>query len=130
VTRSVKPQVIKPQSPVEIGNPPSWLGKEGKREWRRIAPILNERMTITTGDLGILESYCTAIGTMREAQRLLNRDGLLLNSKKHPAIGTLNAAQTTARLAANELGLTPVSRSRPAIRDTGDDDDGDNPLAV
>lgn len=88
-----------------------------------MAPILNERNTVTAGDLGILESYCTAIGTMRDAQRLLNRDGLLLNDKKHPAIGTLNAAQTTARLAANELGLTPVSRSRPAIRETRDDED-------
>jgi P27 family predicted phage terminase small subunit len=127
--RGVKPAIIKPSSAVEIGNPPSWLGKEAKREWRRVAPILNERQTVTDGDLGILESYCTAIGMMRDAQRLLNRDGLVLKGKKHPAIGTQNAAQTTARLAANELGLTPVSRSRPAIRETSDDSE-DNPLAV
>jgi phage terminase small subunit len=42
----------------------------------------------------------------------------------------MNAAQTTARLAANELGLTPVSRSRPSIRDNNQDDDDDNPLNV
>lgn len=129
MTRGVKPAIIKPQSAVEIGNPPSWLGKEAKREWRRVAPILNERQTVTDGDLGILESYCTSMGSVREAQKLLNRDGLMLGDKRHPAFGMMNAAQTTARLAANELGLTPVSRSRPAIRETSDDDE-DNPLAV
>jgi P27 family predicted phage terminase small subunit len=124
MTRGRRPQnIVAGSSTVTIGKPPSWLGKEAKREWRRVAPILNERRTVTDGDLGILESYCTAIGMMRDAQRLLNRDGLVLNGKKHPAIGTQNAAQTTARLAANELGLTPVSRSRPAIRETRDDAD-------
>lgn len=130
MTRGPRPSIVSQASAVEIGNPPSWLGKEAKREWRRVAPILNARQTVTSGDLGILESYCTAIGMMRDAQRLLNRDGLVLKGKKHPAIGTQNAAQTTARLAANELGLTPVSRSRPAIRETSDDDNEDNPLAV
>lgn len=123
MTRGPRPNIVASSSQIEIGKPPSWLGREAKREWRRVAPILNERQVVTAGDLGILESYCSAIGMMREAQRLLNKDGLLLGGKKHPAIGTMNAAQTTARLAANELGLTPVSRSRPSIRDTNQDDD-------
>jgi phage terminase small subunit len=39
-------------------------------------------------------------------------------------------AMVTARQLAAELGLTPVSRSRPAVRDNDDTDDSENPLAV
>ena len=129
MTRGVKPQIVLPASAVEIGRPPSWLGKAARAEWKRVAPILNERQTVTEGDLGILESYCTAMGSVREAQKLLNRDGLMLGDKRHPAFGIMNAAQTTARLAANELGLTPVSRSRPSIREDQIADD-DDPLSL
>ncbi|MEW9838093.1 phage terminase small subunit P27 family [Mesorhizobium sp. ZMM04-4] len=105
-------------------NPPAWLSKDAKAEWRRVAPILvDERKVLTEADLGTLESYCIATGTVREAHRTLNHDGLMIGDKRHPAFGVMNAAQTTARLCAAELGLTPVSRSRPAIRDDGDDDD-------
>ena len=45
--------------------------------------------------------------------------------KKHPACGILNDAQTALRQAAGELGLTPVSRSRPAMRDGAEGDDLD-----
>ena len=104
--------------------PPAWLSKDAKAEWRRVAPILVERRVLTDADLGTLENYVTSIGTVREAQRVLNRDGLTLQGKRHPAFGIQNAAMTSARLAAAELGLTPVSRSRPAMREeAGDDDD-------
>ncbi|RWD50585.1 MAG: phage terminase small subunit P27 family, partial [Mesorhizobium sp.] len=102
---------------------PTWLSKDAKAEWRRVAPILvNERKVLTEADLGTLESYCIATGTVREAHRALNRDGLVVAGKRHPAFGMMNAAQTTARLCAAELGLTPVSRSRPAIREDEDDE--------
>jgi P27 family predicted phage terminase small subunit len=122
MTRGVKPQMILPASAVEIGRPPSWLGKEARAEWRRIAPILNDRKVLTEGDLGTVQSYCVAFGVMVQAQKQINKDGILLGGKKHPALGTLNAAQTTMRLAANELGLTPISRSRAAMRENEDDD--------
>ncbi len=122
--RGRKPQeIVAGSSPVsDIGKPPAWLSRDAKREWKRIAPVLNERKTITIGDLGTLESYCVAIGTVRDAQRLINKEGLVVGGKRHPAFGIMNAAQTTARLCAAELGLTPVSRSRPSIRDDNADD--------
>ena len=51
-------------------------------------------------------------------------DGRLvsLGIKRNPAVGIQSDAMTRARLLAAELGLTPVSRSRPSIRDDGDDD--------
>lgn len=132
MTRGVKPAIRPTDSRdvVKIGNPPSFLGKEAKREWRRIAPILDARNCITEGDLATVESYCIAVHTMREGHRTLCRDGLTLAGKKHPVINTMNQSQLIALRTAAELGLTPVSRSRPAIRDNSNDDDDENPLNI
>jgi P27 family predicted phage terminase small subunit len=110
--------------------PPSYMSKEAKAEWRRVAPILiQERRTLTDADLATLENYCLATGAMRQAQRILNVEGLITAAgKRHPAFGIMNAAQTTQRLCAAELGLTPVSRSRPAVRNEGSVDD--NPFGI
>ncbi|TCT12669.1 P27 family predicted phage terminase small subunit [Tepidamorphus gemmatus] len=129
MTRGRKPDriVTGSNTVAEAPRAPAWLSKDAKTEWNRVAPILTDRRTLTEADLGTLESYCTATGTVREMQRILNRDGAIVDTdkgpKRHPALGVQNAAMTTARLCAAELGLTPVSRSRPAIRDEADDDD-------
>ena len=49
-----------------------------------------------------------------------------MGNRKHPAVAIENDASTQARLLAAELGLTPVSRSRPAMRDDQPDDDADD----
>lgn len=130
--RGRKPAVIVTgSSPVTVvPSSPSYFPKDAKAEWRKIAPILiNERRTLTEADLGTLESYCLATGNMRAAQRILNVEGLVtVDGKRHPAFGIMNAAQTTQRLCAAELGLTPVSRSRPSVRSEASDDD--NPFAI
>lgn len=117
--------IVSGTSPVTlVPNPPAWLSKDAKAEWRRVAPILvTERRTLTTADLATLENYAIAVGVMREASRQLTREGLVVAGKRHPAYGILHSAQTDARLCAAELGLTPVSRSRPAIREDNDNDD-------
>lgn len=107
---------------------PAWLSKSAKAEWKRVLPFLIDRRVLTEADLSILASYCAAIGQMIEAQRILQREGLTFTGaagpKRHPATGILNDAQTQSRQLAAELGLTPVSRARPAVRDDDDDDAG------
>lgn len=130
--RGRKPStIVSGSNPVtEVPRPPSYMSKDAKAEWRKIAPILiTERKTLTEADLATLENYCLATGTMRQAQRILNLEGLVTAAgKRHPAFGIMNAAQTTQRLCAAELGLTPVSRSRPAVRSEGNDDE--NPFSI
>lgn len=109
---------------------PGWLPKAAQTEWARVTPILVERKILTDADLGSLESYCLAIGQVRDCQAVL----AALDSpffagdngapRPHPAIRVMHTAMTHARQLAAELGLTPVSRSRPAISDEGDDNGG------
>jgi P27 family predicted phage terminase small subunit len=108
-------------------NPPSWLSKDAKAEWRRIMPDLTKRRILTTADLGSLENYCIAIATVRVTERALQAEGLTYATdkgviKRHPATAIQAESMTRARLLAAELGLTPVSRSRPSIRDDNDDE--------
>ena len=131
MTRGRKPNtIITGSAPLGANlKPPSWFSKDARAEWLRVMPILAARNTITEADLPTLENYCTAIGTVREAQREINKHGLIVDSakgaKRNPAFGIQNAAMTTARLCASELGLTPVSRSRPSVRENDDDQDND-----
>jgi len=125
--RGVKPAISTDPDALDSLPVPDWFAPDASAEWSRIMPILLERRILTDADLGSLESYCVATGTIREMERLLQADGHILNVegtlKKHPAVSVQSDAMTRARLLASELGLTPVSRSRPSVRDDGDDDD-------
>ena len=117
--RGTKPTlVIDNQAVNRAPNTPSHFTADAKAEWRRIMPALVKRRILTTADLGSVENYCIATGRIREIERLIRKDGIT-----PPLFRMQNAAIQTARQLAAELGLTPVSRSRPAIRDESDDDD-------
>lgn len=97
---------------------PEWLSPDAKKEWRRIMPLLIDRKILTDADMGSVENYCTMISRVREVERLIQSEGLT------PALFRMqDKAAVTARQLAAELGLTPVSRARPVIRDDKADDE-------
>ena len=135
MTRGLKPATITPgTSPVvTVPNPPSYLSKDAKAEWRRVAPILVlERNVLTVADMGALENYCIAVGNMRDLYRILQVEGHVLKSgKRHPASTALLQTQQQQLRAGAELGLTPAARSRASMMEVAaDDDDDDNPLMI
>ena len=126
--RGTKPHMSPDPDAVDHVSAPEWLSENARKEWDRVMPILTERRILTDADLGGLENYCCAIGTVREMEAHLQEHGHVLTDiegkmKRNPAVGIQSDAMTRARLLAAELGLTPVSRSRPAIRDDEDEDD-------
>ncbi|UJX47175.1 phage terminase small subunit P27 family [Xanthobacter sp. YC-JY1] len=124
-----KPEIPAAQEPLPDGvpEPPEWLTEDARAEWARVLPVLLvERRTITMTDLSIFANYCTAIGQVAEANRILSDEGLTFKGpsgpKRHPAIAIRSDGMTQARQMAAELGLTPASRGRPAIKNGGGDD--------
>ncbi|MHC4051504.1 phage terminase small subunit P27 family [Bradyrhizobium sp. 25ACV] len=120
-----KPQLAADANALDAATkPPAWLSKHAKAEWRRVMPELAKRRILTIADLGSLESYCLAMGRVRQLEALLRTeiDLKLLRAQ--------DKSMVTARQLAAELGLTPVSRSRPAVRDNDNEGDDDNPLAL
>lgn len=109
-----------------IITPPKWLAKHARDEWKRVMPILTERRILTDADLGGLENYCICIGRARQMEAAIQEADdpeLMLKLARMQ-----DKAIASARQLAAELGLTPVSRSRPAIRE---DSDGEpDPLEI
>ncbi len=99
---------------------PSWLSPDAKSEWRRVMPSLAARKVLTNADMGLIESYCVSVGRSREIEREIQKadtvNGALFRMQ--------DKAIQTARQLASELGLTPMSRSRSALR--GNDDEADD----
>ncbi|MDU9005744.1 phage terminase small subunit P27 family [Sedimentitalea todarodis] len=124
--RGTKPHLIEDVEAITDAAAPHWFSEEAVEEWNRVMPILTERRILTVADLGSLENYCVAMGAVRQMEDHLQVHGHVMDVdgtfKRNPAVGIQSDAMTRARLLAAELGLTPVSRSRPVIRDDDDDD--------
>lgn len=108
--------------------PPRWLAAEARTEWKRVMPVLTERRILTDADLGGLENYCICIGRARQMEKAIQNEADPEMMLKF--VRVQDKAMASARQLAAELGLTPVSRSRPAIREDDDRDDSANPLEV
>lgn len=124
--RGVKPDMIEDPEAIDDLDAPLCLSSDAADEWERVMPILADRRILTVADLGSLENYCMAMGSVKEMNRHIQDNGHVIDVdgvfKRNPAVGIQADAMTRARLLASELGLTPVSRSRPTIRDDDDDD--------
>lgn len=117
---------------------PDWFSDYARAEWERVLPKLVERKILTVDNLGTLENYCVQQGLAREMEKEIQTKGAVMlvysltkageavvtGMRKNPAVAIQTAAMDKARLMAAELGLTPVSRSRPTVH-KDDDDQGD-----
>lgn len=126
--KGTKPQLREVTTPASVVEAPAWLSKEARKEWDRVLPDLIERRILTTADLGGLENYCICIGRVRDTEALIQNEPDAEMQLK--LIRVQDKAMASARQLAAELGLTPVSRSRPAIREDEGSDDAPNPLEV
>lgn len=127
--KGAKPQLVIDNDAMKKAPPaPGWLSSEAKKEWRRVVPILLERRILTRGDLGSLENYCIAMGRVREFEADMQAETDA--STKVKIFRAQDKSMASARLLAAELGLTPVSRSRPAVREKADDGDDVSPLDI
>jgi P27 family predicted phage terminase small subunit len=126
--RGRKPEIsADPDALTATTKPPLWLSAPAKREWKKVLPFLIERRVLTEADLASFANYCAAVGQAIEAQRIISKEGITYTapnglSKQNAAVGVMQKAIVISRQLAAELGLTPASRSRPAIRDDDAED--------
>ena len=137
--RGTKPHIRIERDSLADRPAPAYLSKDAQEQWNRVVPVLARRKILTEADVGCLENYCMAMGTVREMDREIQNTGatqkvykidkegnsLLVSIRKNPAVSIRAEAMTQARLYAAELGATPVSRSRPTV---GEDDEDDSDL--
>lgn len=96
---------------------PSWLSKHAKTEWKRVVPALVRARCLAGYELSTVESYCLAVGRIRDCELVLQRDGLTFisptgESKRRPETTLFKENVEAARRLASELGITPASRNK------------------
>jgi P27 family predicted phage terminase small subunit len=109
-----------PQPTPKAPEPPPFLKREALEEWHRLAPELERLGLLTIVDRAGLAAYCQAYQRWIQAERKVNREGLVLNAKSryaqaHPAIVIAQRSMQLMRAFAAEFGLTPSSRTRLAV---------------
>ena len=118
-----------PQVESAVPTAPSFLGREGKREWNRVAKLLDAADIVTKLDRAALAMYCAAWDEYCEAdklvaeQRKLTGVGVVLQGQTggyyiNPAVNLRTSAWNKVMKAAVEFGLTPSSRSRVSVPDS------------
>lgn len=126
--KGTKPQLVVDNTAISaIPTPPDYFNEYARAEWARIMPVIIERQVIIDADMGSVENYCLAQASVREFQAAMAKS--LGSDTRAKNFRAMNQAMQTARQLAAELGLTPVSRSRPTKKPRAGDD-GDDPLNI
>lgn len=100
----------------EILKPPAFLSSYGKREWKRISPMLVKNNLLTDADITTLAAYCQAYNRWIEAEKAIRTYGMTCVTDKgniiqRPEVGIANKAMSEMVKYAKEFGLTPSSRA-------------------
>ncbi len=97
---------------------PSWLGKEGKKEYKRIAELLqNEGKEFQEKDLKTLEIYADNYDKWLKCETFIREHGFSYicstgYPSQYPEVSISTKAQQQMLVCAKELGLTPAARAR------------------
>lgn len=126
-----------PKPPPIAPKCPGWLNKEGKKEWKRIAPLLERLGLLTEADMANLAAYCRTYAEMVEAEQFLEKHGLTYQIPKRdeegkvvglyvqqwPQVSIVRRCQEEIRAYSALFGLSPSDRSRMSLPTERDDDD-------
>ncbi|MFG3610989.1 phage terminase small subunit P27 family [Rummeliibacillus stabekisii] len=115
---------------LDIGDIPSFLDREAKKEWQRISPIINE-LPISELDRQSLAMYCQYVSIFIQATKDVKKNGVTIIEeratgsikKQNPSYQTMLSASKEIKSIASGLGLTIDSRMR--ILSTNKDDGKD-----
>ena len=111
----------------EIPECPTWLLPAAKKEWERVAPILQELGLLTSVDVKVFAAYCQSSARYEQAEAEINE--LMIENDKgvlrpDPLITVAHTYMKKMIEAGSLLGLNPSARSRLSVdkRKSEDDD--------
>lgn len=98
-----------------ITRTPSWLGKEAKKIYKFLIEQFKQTGILTNLDKETVAICADTIAKMREAQKLIDELGLIVDGKANPAINIYEKYSKIYAKMITELGLSPTARSRMAL---------------
>ena len=122
---------------------PSWLSREAKAEWRRVAPALERLDLVKPEDRATLSAYCEVWSRWVTAIRDCTKNGLVVRNEslrkdgttsvwwtKNPSVAVAEQAESRLLQYAGQFGLTPAAERNVSKRDDGRGEFEANPFAV
>ncbi len=101
-----------------------------RREWQRVVPVLKYTAGLAAVDVTVLQDYCICVARIDQCERLLSRQGLLMEGErgwqKNGASTIASQYRAQLKTYISELGLSPSARGR--ITPPKGDDDEDDPF--
>lgn len=102
---------------------PGHLNEDARAEWARLSEELSALGLLTRLDRAVMTAYCQAVADYLEAQRHLDAEPKIYKTETgYPVMTPWKAVQIQAleqmRKFGTELGLSPASRSRIAVKTT------------
>ena len=100
---------------------PKHLGKVARKEYRRMAKILERCGVLSEIDGSALAAYAQSFATWMEAQELVNEKGILVKygeakmPRQNPALIIARDARKEMMRILVEFGMTPSSRSKIVV---------------
>ena len=121
-----KPEPIAPKCP-------TWLHKDAKKEWKRIAPQLERLGLLTQVDMAALAGYCESWAQYKRSIEFIHKHGEVYPIKDDegrvkylqqvPQVSIANKALQQVRAFCAEFGLTPSARGRMVVPGADDKED-------
>jgi len=103
---------------------PSWLDREAKAEWRRLAPKLEKLGLLTEADGSAFAVYCEAYSRWKRAALALRKLDVTDPAFRKVAV-TLEKAAQELRAQGARFGLSPADRGRLDVPAQDEDEDDD-----
>lgn len=107
---------------------PSWLEDEAKKEWKRMAKVLEQMGLLTEMDMAAFAGYCQAYARWKEAGEFLTQHGSMVRTPNGylQQVPQVSIAQTNMKIMlkfCEQFGLTPSARSRIVGGENSDEED-------
>jgi P27 family predicted phage terminase small subunit len=104
-----------PQYAKQLPNPPATLKGEGLKEWKRLSFKMIEQGVLTEGDWAVFLQYCDAIQRRFDIGKEQNKEKIG-SEEWHKLDRAWDRVDKQLTKAITELGLSPVTRSKVALR--------------
>jgi P27 family predicted phage terminase small subunit len=97
--------------------PPKWLCKGAKTEWRRLYPQLERNKLITEADVALFAMYCDSYATVARLTKEIREEGEVLTDRNNDVRRNAKtilkkSAIETLRDCIKQLGFSPTTRAR------------------
>ncbi|PCJ18014.1 MAG: phage terminase small subunit P27 family [Candidatus Cloacimonadota bacterium] len=110
-----------PQPDIVIPKCPKILGREGKKEWKKITKHLESLQLISNLDETALMLYCRAYENYIQAEQNINQEGNIATSEKGVSYISTNAQLSAMyfkqmKTILVEFGMTPSARAKVQVQ--------------